>query len=332
MKKVHALNHCIKGLLSFEDRFDVVTADMTEWICERLAWHKLLPLAASINMPHIPKCNKLVSIFENVVLRNAIREKKYELQTRQLFQRLTSASISYIPYKGPFWGQQLYPEYGWRHIGDIDLLISPKDARKASALLQEMGYVPEITKGTEDDIFEARGALTMQNHPDKADDVPVQIHWELMPSPRFLKRQYLPSDTFFQDTTAARWKGMTFQIPRPEVQFLYYILHATCQHQFMRFAHVMVMKHFIDKFVHLDWPAIHELADSQNALVPLYYGLKFIHAFSALPQPAAALMKCIRPSLGNRLSAAILQPGATLLFTQKRGKIRRNLFRLALSQ
>lgn len=332
MNKVQALNHCIKGLLSFEDRFDVVTTDMVDWVCERLAWHKLLPLAASLSSSQIPKCKKLESIFENVVLRNAIREKKYELQTRQLFQSLSEASIEFVPYKGPFWGQQLYPEYAWRHIGDIDLLLSAKDARKASMLLQEMGYIPEITKGTEDDIFESRGALTMQVHPDKADDVPVQIHWELMPSPRFLKRQYLPSDTFFQETQTARWKGIAFQIPRPEVQFLYYILHATCQHQFMRLAHVVVMKHFVDKFENLDWSGVYELADSQKALTPLYYGLKFIRAFSSLPQPAEALMARIRPSIGNRLSAAVMQPGATLLFTQKRGKIRRNLFRLVLSQ
>lgn len=332
MKKVHALNHCIKGLLSFEDRFDSVTSEMAGWICERLAWHKLLPLAASISSPQIQKCNTLESIFENVVLRNAIREKKYEIQTKLLFQCLTDASIQFIPYKGPFWGQQLYPEYGWRHIGDIDLLLPINDARKASVILQGMGYIPEITKGTEEDIFASRGALTMQSPPEKADDVPVQIHWELMPSPRFLKRQYLPSETFFQDTSMAQWKRITFQVPKPEVQFLYYILHAACQHQFMRFAHVMVMKHFIDKIKNLDWQSVYELADRQKALIPLYYGLKFIHAFSSLPQPAEALMARIRPSLANRLSATILQPEATLLFTHKRGKIRRNLFRLVLSQ
>ncbi len=331
MKKEHVLLNCINGLISFEDRFDAVTPEMTDWICERLAWHKLLPLAASISDPKTSKCEKLDSIFQNVIINNAIREKNYEKQTQHVFQIFKDASINFIPYKGPFWGQQLYPEYSWRHIGDIDLLLGIEDARKASSILQEMGFIPDIMEGSENEDFAARGALTLLSNPSRKAEFPVQLHWELMPSPRFLKKRYLLSQHFFQDTSPAQWKNIPFQIPRPEVQFLYYILHATCQHQFMRFVHIMVMVHFIKKIPNLNWDLIHELAEKQRALTPLYYGLKFIHAFSPLPENVVTLKNRIAPRFFNRMAATVLQPVPTLFFTHKQGKIRRNLFRVVLS-
>lgn len=331
MKKEQVLLNCIKGLILFEDRFDAVTPENVEWICERLAWHKLLPLAASISDPKKPKCEKLESIFTSVILTNAIREKNYEKQVRHVFQIFKEASIKFIPYKGPFWGQQLYPDYTFRHIGDIDLLLTIDDARKASSIVQKMGYIPDIMQDTEDEDFILRGALTLFNNPSKKNEVPVQLHWELLPSPRFLKKKYLPAKKFFQNTGIASWKEISFQIPMLEVQFLYYILHATCQHQFMRFLHIMVMAHFIKKFPDLNWQLIHQLAEKQQALIPLYYGLKFIHAFSPLPESVVFLMNRIKPRLIIRIVAAILQPVSTLLFTHKRGKIRRRLFRFVMS-
>jgi hypothetical protein len=331
MGKEQILIECLKGLIAFEDRFELVPPDLAEWICERLAWHKLLPLAAAISDPSKPKDKKLDSIFQHVLLKNAIREKHYEKQVRKVFPIFKDAAIHFMPYKGPFWGQQLYPEYAWRHIGDIDLLLPIDDARRASAILQDMGFIPDLMTDSEDQDFAQRGALTLLSDPSKTNEFPMQLHWELMPSPRFLKRQYIPSHYFFIDTSTARWRGIAFEVPRPEVQFIYYILHATCQHQFMRFVHIMVMAHFINKFEKLKWALVRELAEKQGALVPLYYGLTFIHAFSPLPEPAAALMDRIRPPLYNRMAARLLPPKATLLFTQKDGNLRRNLFRVVLS-
>ena len=331
MNKEDVLIDCLTGLIHFEDHFQAVEPDMAEWICERLAWHKLLPLAASISHQNEFICEELRSIFQNVILNNIIREKNYEKQTRKIFDLFNKENICFIPYKGPFWGHLIYPEYSWRHIGDMDLLLTMADSKKASIILKDLGFRPDIMEGSEAQDYEIRGALTLLNDPTQKDAFPVQLHWELMSSPRFLKKRYLQTKYFFEKTTNAEWKGISFQIPRPEVQFLYYILHSTCQHQFKRFVHIMVLAHFIKKFKAMDWEFVYKLSEEHHALVPLYYGLSFIHAFFQLPEKALNVMHKCKPHFFNRTCANVLKPVHTFFFTQKKGNVRRNLFRIVLS-
>ena len=53
--KEQILHHCLKGLLRREDCFDIVPSKHAGWICERLSWHKLLPLAAALENPRKKK-------------------------------------------------------------------------------------------------------------------------------------------------------------------------------------------------------------------------------------------------------------------------------------
>jgi hypothetical protein len=331
MNKNRILITCIRGLLSFEDNFDVVRPEHADWICERLFWHKVMPLAASINDPGKTKCQLLEKVFRKVLMENKIREEYYFKQASKLFQDLSDASIDFIPYKGPFWGKQIYPEYSWRHIGDIDLLMTRENARTVSGMLQEEGYLPDIVGISEADDFEKRGELTLFPGPFLSNQVPVQLHWELLPSPRFIKSRYLLPDDFFRDTSPEEWKGIMFRTPRHEVQFLYHVLHATCQHQFLRFSHTLAMVHFLSTFPQMDWDRLFRLAEKRNSLKPLYHALKFIHYFLPIEGQAYRKMEEIIPSPRIRIAASFLTPRSTLYSTRKRGGFRRKLFRAAMS-
>jgi hypothetical protein len=323
--------NCLKGLILLEDRFNLVTEEHVKWICERLSWHKTLPLAAAFSDPAKPKCKSLESVFQTVSVQNTLREISYERQIRQLFQMLEAASITFMPFKGPFWSQQIYPEYAWKHIGDIDLLLTNEDARNASALLQETGYFPDIIGDSEREDFHKRGEMGLHPDPGQIQGVPVELHWELLPSPRFVKKQFLYPQDFTQQSTEAQWKGITYRLPMPEVQFFYYLLHATCQHQFTRFVHVVNLAHFLGKHPQLDWRLLQKLAEQRDAATPVHYGLRFIHKFSTLPKSGLELMNSLRPPFTNRLAASILTPKAMLFFDQRRGRFRRKIFRAAMS-
>jgi len=331
MNRKELLVTCIEGMLRFEDNFDKVTQAHAGWISERLFWHKLMPLAAALNDPQKEKCPVLTEVFLKVQFQNKIREDDYFKQVSLLFERFSHAKIEFIPYKGPFWGRQLYPEYSWRHIGDIDLLMSREKARDVSAMLQEEGFVPDIVGESESDDFHRRGELTLFPGPSLKNHFPIQLHWELLPSPRFIGSRYLLPEDFFNSTVQADWRGVPFNLPGPEVQFLYHVLHATCQHQFLRFSHILTMAHFLAKYPGMDLNSLFRLAEKRHALPPLHYALRFIHAFSPLQGEALYLMKQVPLSPKVRLAAGILTPRSTLFSTKKRGGFRRKVFRVAMS-
>jgi len=325
------LMECIQGLIRLEDRFERVAPGDVAWVCERLAWHKLLPLAAAVNDYGKPKAAALEAVFRSVAARSAIREHRYHRQVTALFPLLERAGMAFMPFKGPFWNQDIYPEYAWRHIGDLDLLLAREDARRASGLLKGLGFRPDVVKGTEEEDFRVRGELTLFPGPGCPHAFPVQLHWSPLPGRRYVALGYLRPGDFTEQAAPARWRGVSYLAPRPEVQLLYLALHAACQHQFKRMALVATLAHVIRLRTELDWEEVFLLARERGSLTPLHYALRFVHAFAPLPGRVEGLAKSVRPSAGARAGAALLRPRGLPLFTERRGKFRRQVFYLAMS-
>jgi len=329
--KTALLRECLQGMMRREDRFHLVQEKDAAWIRERLHWHKLMPLAASLHDPRRQKCPTLNAAFQEMLLQNLSREQHYLEQVKDVFSLFEGNGIPCIPYKGPFWGGQIYPQYSWRHIGDIDLLMSKESARAAAALLKRRGYLAEVLGETEEDDFRNRGELTCHPARPMKHRVPVQLHWELLPAPRFLKRHFMSPDDFVAGATVAEWRSIRFPLPPAEIRLLYYLLHATCQHQFNRFVLIADMALFIGKHPGLDWRRLLDLAKERGCLVPLHYGLSFIGAFGGLPAEALELVALTTPQSSTRFLAGWLTAKAVLHATARHGRIRRKLFRFAMS-
>jgi len=331
MNPRQVLRHCVEGMLASEDRFGVVPERHVPWLTERLHWHKIMPLAAALSDPRQPKSPRLQQTFEAVTIANLAREGHYRTQAREVIGRLRAAGIDVIPYKGPFWGARMYPGYSWRNIGDLDLLMTNAEARAAAAILSADGYRPDVVGSSEADDFERRGELTFFPPPSQSQLVPVQLHWELMPAPRFLARHFIRYEDFANATATAAWESIAYRLPAAEIRLLYLALHATCQHQFMRFVHIIDQVYFLRAHPALDWDAVRDLARERHCQTPLYYALAFAGAFWRLPAAAEALLADGGPRLSVRLVASLLRPHATLFATAVRGKRRRKLFRAAMS-
>jgi len=273
----------------------------------------------------------LSNIFQKTILHNMMKEEHYLRQVRRLFNAFDNMGFEYVPFKGPFWSVPLYEAYHWRHIGDIDLLLPKADVRRATGMMMQMGYRPHFLRGSLDWNLANSGELAFTPDPSRPDDVVVELHWDPMPSRRFMRRQYLSYDDFTCRTTPGQWRGVSYALPSLEIQFMYLVLHATCQHQFMRFTHVATLVHFIQRALDLDWERAFDLSVSRNASIPLYYGLVFADAFWPLPDSLRELKARIRIPPKSRLVAAILPPQRILKGNDKKGKLRRNLFRTAMS-
>lgn len=317
--------------MRLEDRFHLVAEQDAAWISARLRWHKLLPLAASLADSSRLQSPTLGAAFQDMLIQNLAREQNYLKQLKDLFGLLEDAGIEFIPFKGPFWGTLIYPQYSWRHIGDIDLIMNPESARRAATLLEQRGYLPEALGENIEEDLRVRGELACHPAPDARHLVTVELHWEVMPAPRFLKRHFMDADDFLRDATIGEWKSIRFPLPTPEVRLLYYVLHATCQHQFNRLALVVDMAVFIAKHPALRWRALLELAKQRGCVVPLHYGLEMVNAFVDLPDQAREIIRETRPGIPTKLATMWLKPRNAIHFDDRRGRMRRKLFRVAMS-
>lgn len=325
------MRECLEGLLVFEDRFARVPDKWAPWLCERLAWHKVLPLAAAVQDPDQPKSKILNGSLKKTSLHNMRREEYYYRQVRSLFEALDGKGLDYFPFKGPFWFINLYEAYHWRHIGDIDLLLQRTDIPLAIEVMRALGYRPHCVKGGIAQDLDQRGELAFTPDPSRSNDVVVELHWEPMPSRRFMDRQYLCYEDFTKNTIPGRWRGLSYTMPSREIQFFYLVLHAVCQHQFKRFVHVTTLVHYIQKEIQLDFEEVFAVAADRHATTPLYYGLAFSEAFWPLPVRLQELKAAIRVPLKSRLVAKLLPPHRIIRGTDKKGTVRRNLFRTAIS-
>ena len=331
MNKELLLSTCLKGLLMNEDRSDLVEPEQTQWICERLAWHKVLPLAAALHDPKLTRCPRLTEIFNKTMLINMVKEERYHRQAIRIFTALQAASVEHLPFKGPFWACQIYEAYHYKHIGDMDIMISKEDVPEAARILTELGYTAHYLEGNIDSELARRGELAFFPVAAQQGEVPVELHWEPMPSPRFLKKRYLAGEDFKKNAVWHQWRGISFLLPPPEVQLMYHFLHAVCQHQFMRFVHITTLVHFIQKYPHLDWAILEDLAKARGATTPVYYGLTFADAFWSIPEPARMIIKHFKPPRMTRMVAACLPPRQIVQSIKSYGDLRRKLFRAAMS-
>ena len=96
-------------------------------------------------------------------------------ELRRFSELFGQAAIPWLVFKGPVLASYVYPRPDLRTSGDIDLLISPKDARKAVDLLEGAGF----RSGDEDwrilrDVGAGQAALVTPW------GTSVDLHWDLI--------------------------------------------------------------------------------------------------------------------------------------------------------
>jgi len=92
--------------------------------------------------------------------------------------------------KGAALAQVAYGGQALKHCRDIDLLVSPREAERAFALLEEEGYRPIIPKGP---LTPAQRRIVFALHKDmelsRADRrLNIELHWRLIDNPVLLSR------------------------------------------------------------------------------------------------------------------------------------------------
>ena len=189
--------------------------------------------------------------------------------TRQLLDVLgvlEAHGIAALPYKGPALAASAYGDIGLRPFGDLDIIVSRRDALAAKAVLQSVGY-RSLTPRTDSQRV---GGLPRGDYafPRLSADrrVVVEVHWNLAPS--------LP--LAFEDLIAGaqplRLLDSTVSDMAPELLLLALCVHGT-KHAWDRLEWICAVAHLVARRPPEDWGRLVEQSGSVGASRSLALGL-----------------------------------------------------------
>jgi hypothetical protein len=224
------------------------SASPDEWrsLLSVLDYHGMLPLfyrqAFSPSLEdQLPE--DIVQLLRNKFLGNV---RRHALLTRQLagiISALQKEDISPLVLKGLAMAESVYPDPATRPIGDIDLLVLPRQMTRSRELLEASGYrcAARYFAASEDlycqeDFIPVAGRGTRVN---------VDLHWRLH---RFLGVTRKPStEDLFARAVPVNLASCSFKILGPVDSLIHSAFHASLNHnRFMR----LIWVYDINLFAH----------------------------------------------------------------------------------
>jgi hypothetical protein len=163
-----------------DDWHEAANDSIIDWhrVYDLAAWHQVRPLLFEALRQYKPS-NLPVNYFEklqNFCRQLAIENLSRVRQTQDLVLKLEAADIKTVLHKGVHYAN-FYQSVAHREFGDIDLLIDPKDVKKATTLMQQWGYRIDL------DYAESADVVDLDYHSAFFPAIetglsPVEIHWK----------------------------------------------------------------------------------------------------------------------------------------------------------
>ncbi len=189
--ELEVLLQCGRDILDGEDTPSQRSVDRTA------DWRRTLELARQHGMELLFLRWCRAGSFEGCPSDESRYDEKYDRLRRQnlgtiahlvtLTERLDSAGVECLAYKGPAVSSRAYGSATVRRYADIDILISPTDQRRAKRLLEAEGYeVKQVNHA----VFQS-----VLGHPDRQS--PVDLHTHVVPD-------FFPLELPFEELYARR--------------------------------------------------------------------------------------------------------------------------------
>ena len=204
----------------------VTVAPGLDWdtFLELVARHRLAP-AVHASLGQIAKVPLPVrTAIKNACESNRILILQRLREIRELHEAFARRGVECAVLKGVLAGLEIYGDPSRRHAGDIDLLIRPRDFRKADAALVELGFRPRtLSFPIKDSLLPwvLRQACDKEYiHPQSR--TPVELHWRLIRNPHLLP---LEPDEIFAQARLFKIAGTSLRILDPGHQLLFLCAH-----------------------------------------------------------------------------------------------------------
>ena len=217
--------------------------------------------------------------------------------TREL-QRLlglfAAEGVSATPYKGPALAADLYGNIALRQFSDLDILVRPKDVRRARDVLLAEGYGPwpPLTDAQQALLLRTQCNLPFTRERNR---LVVELHWSVS-APRFARP--FESDAFWARLEAGQLEGVHVNRPAAEDTLLALCVHGT-KHCWERLAWVSDVAELIDQRPDLKWTELIAAARATGSERMLLLGVRLATELLGAQPPAAVVREVeSEPSVG----------------------------------
>jgi hypothetical protein len=286
----------------------LASRELSDAFLELAATHGLLGLTLSglmrareIHGPLGPTDAELVSLHGDVRRRAAM----FELKRDRVLALLDSARVRSLLLKGAALACSVYDEPGQRDMEDLDLLVRPRELKRALRALAEDGYRGPATR-QELWAYRRHHFHIPLEHPRS---IYVEIHWALTRPHSPVRID--PSAVFEQGRELVLDGGLPRLAPRAEHMILHLVLQ-NLQEGYSRLARIVDIDRVVATGNGLDWEFLAEEARRGNLGSPLALSLQLARLLLGTSVPDA-VMRELRPPATARFHLALLLPAPSLL-------------------
>lgn len=189
---------------------------------------------------------------------------------KQIVSVFEGAGIPVVPYKGIALGRQIYDNHAMRPPGDIDIVVRPRDARKAKQILFDLGFRLRhpIDEDEQEFRLEERYCEEFVMDP----NIQVELHWAFTNK---AIRFAIDIDELFERLESIDLTGTTVRAFAPEDLLLILSVHGA-KHHWEHLEYIFAISEIVRKF-DLDWPTVLRRANQTGARRKLFLALRVAH-------------------------------------------------------
>ena len=272
--------------------------------------HEVLPLLATTIRrvaPQIAVPSPWMARAQRRLYATAVRNAGLADALIEVLRAFRGVGVEAIPVKGVVLAESLYGSLALRSLGDLDVLVRPRDLPAARRALGALGYAQAPEPGFENAHHPFHDPPYFRDG--AGGQICLELHWGLWAS-RFFG---VGAEALWRRSVAARLNGADARLLSIEDTLLHLAIHRSRSALRLRFvcdiAELLGRHHAT-----LDWEYVLGQAGAAGARTTLYFALALAHELLG-----AALPDSILPRLHvGRLKRRLLEHtcGATALFRQ----------------
>jgi hypothetical protein len=278
---------------------------------QSLNWDYLFKTASNHGLLPLFQKNLTIVTHNNVPGHFLSRLKRQSVENSQsvlhlvgkqlgVYKLFKQQNIPLALFKGALLAQMAYGEISLRAAGDIDILIHRRDFKKATTLLESLGYemYPKLTKTQLYSHLNSHCEIQFLR-----DDwfTVVDLHWEL--APRSFVFNLSAGDVMarLETTSLAGTPVETFSA---EDSVLYQSMHGA-KHLWRRLEWIVALAESLRQSPSLNWETLVERTTKAHATRILALGLRLVELLSDVAVPAPVLACMDRDRVMERMAKEI---------------------------
>lgn len=212
-----------------------------------------------------------------------------------------------IVLKGAALLSSVYEDFGLRMLGDVDILVKPKDVPKIDKALSQSGYQSDHTPG----FYRVTNYLNSVVYGKNGSPLLLHLHWHLINNalPNYMYAEKIDMDKIWNEAITLKIRESEALCLAPHHQLLHLSEHAM-KHSYNTLIHVwdihQVINHGKEK---LDWERVCREAGEFQLRSPLFYSLWLSKEYfgTSVPHEILELLRPRHKGVGERFFFYLLR-------------------------